>query len=122
MSFRIWRQHWLTRGLATVLALLVSGSALASAHPGNDDPDCDPVLVIHNHAAHRVASQPLQGSPEGHCFICHTLRLLHAARTMRGARLTTPQTIAIVAPFTLVGILGGHTAAASSRGPPPAHL
>jgi hypothetical protein len=122
MSLRTWRQHWLTRGLATVLALLVSGSALELAHPGNDDPDCNPILVVHDHNAHRIATQPGQPSPEGHCFICHSLRLLHAARTMRGARVAAPQAIAFVSPFVHRAVPGGHVAATTSRGPPAIHL
>ena len=122
MSVRLWRQHCLTRGLAAVLALLVCGTALDWAHPGDDDPDCNPVLVVHNHAAHRVAPQGSQPSPEGHCFICHSLRLLHAARAMRGARVAAPRTIAFVSVVISSGLLGGHTTAAASRGPPTVHL
>jgi hypothetical protein len=102
--------------------LLVYGTAVDWAHPGNDDPDCDPVLVVHYHAAHRIASQPSQTSPEGHCFLCHTLRLLHSARTQRAVRLTTPQRIAVVATVTITSLLGGHATATSSRGPPPVHF
>jgi hypothetical protein len=122
MSLRIWRQHWLTRGLATVLAVLVCGSALELAHPGGDDPDCSPALVVHDHAAHRIGTQPAQSSPEGHCFICHSLRLLHTARTMRAVRLAAPRVIAFVSPFVPTDLSGGHTAATASRGPPPVHL
>ena len=122
MSLRIWRQHWLTQGLATFLALLVCGTALDWAHPGGDDPDCNPTFVVHKHNAHRFGSQTTQSSPEGHCFICHSLRSFHSARTARGIRPAPPQVVASVALIGRIDVLSGHAAAAVSRGPPAVHL
>ena len=122
MSLVAWRHHFATRGLAIILALLTCGSAIDWAHPGGDDPDCDPQLVVHNHSAHRIGSQPAQSSPEGHCFICHSLRLLHSARPMRVARLVAPHHITSVAPVSYTPLLSGHDATISSRGPPPVLL
>jgi hypothetical protein len=96
--------------------------ALESAHPGGDDPDCSPAIVVHNHAAHRIASQPSQSPPVEHCFICHALQLLHAARAMRGARLAPPREIAYVASLTQVPLLRGYAVTATSRGPPAVRL
>jgi hypothetical protein len=122
MSLRSWRHHPLTRGLASVLVLLVFGMALESAHPGGDDPDCSPAIVLHDHSAHRIASQPSQSTPVEHCFICHALQLLHAARAMRAARLAPPRELAYISSLEQIAVLRGHAATATSRGPPAVRL
>jgi len=97
----------------------VCASAFDWGHTGGDDPDCDNVFIIHNHAAHRVSTvPPPSSSPEGHCFICHTLRLLHGAKTARGARLAPPTSISARALTCPVVPLNGFAVARSSRGPP----
>src|SRR3954451_9410056 len=73
-----------SRAVAMVLVALVSGGALNWGHPGGDDPDCNPVLVLHDHAAHRFSAAPSQTAPApDHCYICHSLQLLHTSVVAR---------------------------------------
>ncbi len=77
-----------SRVLAALLLLVVGGGTLDWGHVGGDDPDCDLVLVHHDHSAHRFSAAPAQTAPAAdHCFICHTLRLLHTGLATRGIRV-----------------------------------
>lgn len=81
------RNHFLIRSIAAALALLVCGGALDWGHIGGDDADCDLVVVQHDHAAHRFASNRSGAVPApDHCYICHSLRLLHVALATRHER------------------------------------
>ena len=74
------RSRLLGRGLAAALALIVCGAALEWGHMGGDDADCNVALAHHDHHAHRLVRAPSDRSqPAGHCYICHSLQLLHAA-------------------------------------------
>ena len=76
------------RGLALALVLVVCGGALDWGHAGGDDTDCSAALVHHDHSAHRLTSVPRdQPQPSGHCYICHSLQLLHAALRARDGRV-----------------------------------
>jgi hypothetical protein len=57
---------------AATVASLVWPSAALLFHDGSDDPDCRVVIVVHDHAAHRLAAGPRSSptTPE-HCFLCH---------------------------------------------------
>src|SRR5262249_1556858 len=99
MWLRAVRKRLISRGLAAVLAAVICGGALDWGHAGGDDPDCDLVLVHHDHTAHRWTATPAQPSPPAdHCYICHSLRLLHTTVVARGAR----------AVFTVHSVLYGH--------------
>jgi hypothetical protein len=88
MWLRAARHRFLTRALAVALAAIVCGGALDWGHAGGDDPDCNPALVHHDHSAHRSAPAPPQPSQPGdHCYLCHSLRLLHTALSVRGGRV-----------------------------------
>ena len=88
LPFRVIRQHVLHRALAALLTLVVCGASLDWGHAGGDDPDCNPVLVHHDHNAHHVGAAPANSAPAAdHCYICHSLRLFHTTLTARGARV-----------------------------------
>src|SRR5579884_1366370 len=78
MWLRPARSCLLARTLALVLAAVVAGGAVDWGHTANDDPGCSPVLVLHDHEAHQF-KLPGTPAPPDHCFICHSLRLLHGA-------------------------------------------
>lgn len=82
------RNRFLARFLTALLAVIVCGGALDWGHIGGDDSDCNPVVVAHNHAAHRLASGRSSPSTGDHCYICHALRLLHVGLTARRERPT----------------------------------
>src|ERR1700716_64062 len=87
MWLRAGRSRLLHRGLAAVLVALVGGGALNWGHAGGDDPDCDSAPVVHDHAAHRFTATPSHSTqPPDHCYLCHSLRLLHTSLAARGAR------------------------------------
>jgi hypothetical protein len=88
MWMRVPRHRFLTRALAVALAAVICGGALDWGHAGGDDPDCSPALVHHDHSAHRSAPAPSQPSQPGdHCYLCHSLQLLHTALTACGGRV-----------------------------------
>ncbi|HZR25579.1 MAG TPA: hypothetical protein VFA59_18425 [Vicinamibacterales bacterium] len=80
MSPQSARNRFLSRTIAVALAFVVCGGALDWGHLGGDDADCNVVYVAHDHAAHRFAANPNPNAPAPeHCYICHSLRLLHSA-------------------------------------------
>src|SRR5579884_2952448 len=84
MCLRVGRDRFLSRSIAALLALLVCGGALDWGHIGGDDRDCDIVIVHHDHAAHRLSTAPARApASNDHCYICHSLRLLHHAVASR---------------------------------------
>ena len=87
MWARPMRNHFFIRTVAALVSLLVCGGAVDWGHLGGDDADCDLVVVPHDHGAHRFTANPTGGTsvPE-HCYICHSLRLLHAAVAVRHER------------------------------------
>ncbi|MFN7984297.1 MAG: hypothetical protein U0Q11_20825 [Vicinamibacterales bacterium] len=51
-------------------------SVSALLHDENDDAVCNPVVVLHDHAAHHIGGASKDASPsQDHCFICHNLSL-----------------------------------------------
>jgi len=86
-------------------------------HNDNDDVLCQPELVVHNHAAHRIvgSSDSTRHTPE-HCFICHWQSLRIVSNV---ARLDIPSiTKRAVADVTAARLsLAGRTHLAS-RAPP----
>jgi hypothetical protein len=87
MWLRAVHRHFLSRGVAALLAVLVCGGTLDWGHAGGDDRDCDVVVVHHDHAAHRLSTTPAASTSNDHCYICHSLRLLHQAVTTRYERV-----------------------------------
>jgi hypothetical protein len=81
------RRPMMTRTIAALLALLVCGGAVDWGHVGDDDAACSVVVVPHDHTAHRFSASPT-GAPQvpDHCYICHSLRLLHVALAARQQR------------------------------------
>lgn len=51
-------------------------SVSALVHSDDDDTLCNPVVVLHDHAAHHIGSASATDAPSpDHCFICHNLSL-----------------------------------------------
>lgn len=112
-----------TRLLAIVLTAFVSFGALDLGHLAWDDPACDPVPTHHDHAAHRFSANtqwlPISGD---HCYLCHSLRLLHAALAVQRAALA-PRSLSIRARLGAVAFAGVYGAlSVPSRAPPVASL
>jgi hypothetical protein len=62
--------------LAIVLQLCLGWTSLAALlHDDNDDPACNPVLVLHDHNAHHVGARHGAPAESEHCFICHNQSL-----------------------------------------------
>jgi hypothetical protein len=117
------RKRVLGRGLAALLAVVVCGGALDWGHAGGDDPDCNAVPAYHDHAAHRfssAASQPLPTSD--HCYICHSLRLLHTTLVARGARAVFTPRAVLFRQADALAVAGAVGVALSSRAPPAVSL
>ena len=119
MLRRAVRNELLNRALAAVLAIIVCGGALNWGHAGGDDPDCDSTPVVHDHNAHRFTSAPSHSTPPAdHCYICHSLRLLHTSLVARGPRIvaaTQSTQLGQVAPLAVINASG---VVFSSRAPP----
>jgi hypothetical protein len=113
----------LARGLAAALALVVCGGAVDWGHQGGDDADCRIALSQHDHNAHRFHSAPAnQQPPAGHCYICHSLQVLHSALKERaGQAAGDPRSTEYrVADELLARSVSG--LARSSRAPPAVSL
>jgi hypothetical protein len=119
MRLSALRARLSTRTLAALLTLIVCGGAVDWGHAGGDDPDCNPVLVHHDHTAHRFSSQPAPRGPAAdHCYICHSLRLLHTGLTARAAAVVQDShTGGVYRPSPLV-VGADLTIAQPSRAPP----
>lgn len=50
-------------------------SVSALTHSGDDDAMCNPVVVLHNHSAHRIGVDHAVAPAPEHCFVCHNLSL-----------------------------------------------
>jgi hypothetical protein len=65
-------------------------SVFALAHDrADDDGLCQPTLVAHDAAAHRV-DRPKDSTPPQHCFVCHWLTSLHAVEPAAGGQPLPP--------------------------------
>jgi hypothetical protein len=111
------------RGLALLLAGLVSLGASGWGHTGWDDPACDPVLVHHDHSAHRFQSGTLPLTPPAdHCLLCHSQRSLRTGLVAAHTSITDGvQTATVPVADTVLSarLFASH---APSRAPPPVLL
>ena len=67
--------------LAAAVALFAMMPVTMSSflHDGTDDTACNPPLVIHDAAAHRIGNAPAAPLPQSeHCILCHELQALRA--------------------------------------------
>jgi hypothetical protein len=113
----------LNRALAAVLAVVVCGGALNWGHAGGDDPDCDSAPAVHDHAAHRFTfSPPHSTQPADHCYICHSLRLLHTSLAARGVRAVVAVRSTQFRQLDGLAIINALGVALSSRAPPAVSL
>jgi hypothetical protein len=119
MRSRAARSRLPARGLAALLALIVCSGALDWGHAGGDDPDCNPVLLQNDHAADRFAAAPPHSSQAAeHCYICHSLRLLHTTLVSRGARAVPTTQSSSFHQVEGLGVFKAFGAPRSSRAPP----
>ena len=80
MFFTGLHRRLCARTFALLLSVAVCGGTVNWGHAGGDDPESEPQLVHHDHAAHRfTADTERAGAPDEHCNLCHLLRLLHTA-------------------------------------------
>lgn len=67
--------------LAVAVALFATCPITVSSllHDEIDDAICNPAVVVHDAAAHRVGAPGDEAAPDSqHCVLCHTLQLLRA--------------------------------------------
>lgn len=70
-------------------------SVSALVHSEDDDTLCNPVVVLHDHAAHHIGGAAATDAPaQDHCFICHNLSLRSLVAT---TSLATP--VVVEQPF-----------------------
>jgi hypothetical protein len=119
---RAVRSRLLARGLAAFLAVLVCGGALDWGHAGGDDPDCNPVFVHHDHNAHRFSAATHSTPPADHCYLCHSLRLLHTLLVARGARIAVASESASLLRSDALAAVTAVSFGLSPRAPPTASL
>jgi len=107
------------RCLAALLAVFVCAGAADWGHVAWDDPACDPAPVRHDHSAHRFTAGTADDQPsDGHCYLCHSLRLLHTGLTVRSA--PTPHTD-VSSPYRIGDVISPSLLVAGvalSRAPP----
>jgi hypothetical protein len=124
MRLRGVRNRFLSRSVATLLAVLVCGSAVGWGHVGGDDRDCDIVVVNHHdHNAHRFSTAPANSPSSGdHCYICHSLRLLHHVVTGRYERVAVALQAVHRLDCDVLAIREGLHVGIASRAPPSVRL
>jgi hypothetical protein len=122
MFLRVIRDRFVTRAVATLLALLVCGSALNWGHAGGDDRDYDIVVVHHDHNAHRFSTAPVSSPTDDHCYICHSLRLLHHAVAGRYERVAVALRTVRHFDGDVLVLRDGSQIGIASRAPPSVRL
>lgn len=123
MWLRVVRNRFLSRSVAMLLALLVCGGAVNWGHVGGDDRDCDVTVYHHDHTAHRISTAPANSpTPSDHCYICHTLRLLHQAVTRRHERVAVDLQTAVRHDADVLTVRDGLRVGIASRAPPAVRL
>ena len=94
--------------LAAAIALFAMMPVTISSflHDGMDDTACNPPVVIHDAAAHRVDNAPAIPVPQPeHCILCHALQALRAVSTaVRFAVPVADARLMAVAPQAAAGI------------------
>ena len=77
------RRTWFARLLSVATLLcVVTLSTSSLVHHDDGDADCGPLLIVHDHSAHRFVPDAASSAeqPE-HCYLCHwsSLRTVEAA-------------------------------------------
>lgn len=101
------------------LCCVVALSASSLFHHDDGDVDCGPLLVVHDHNAHRLLPDTGSSStPPEHCYLCHwsSLRTLQASVQLH-APATGSRTLASVEADELTPTSTGRQPA---RAPPAA--
>jgi hypothetical protein len=122
MQPRVVRERFFTRVVAALLSLLVCGSTVGWGHVGGDDRDCDIVVVHHDHNAHRFSTAPAGSPTDDHCYICHSLRLLHHAVASRSARVAVALQAVRYLDVDVLVARDGLQSGVASRAPPSVRL
>jgi len=96
--------------LAAAIALFATMPITISSllHDGMDDPICNPAVVVHDAAAHRVGAATTAPPDSQHCVLCHALQSLRAvSNAVRfavppvDARLVNASSAAAIHPHTV---------------------
>jgi hypothetical protein len=124
MSFSRMRGALASRAIGALLTVLVCAGSFDWGHSGGDDPDCSPVLIHHDHTAHHFSAAPAGGGAPvpDHCYICHSLRLLHTGLTASSARAIADTSQAAVTDVVVLGSGRTTVDGRTSRGPPALSL
>lgn len=123
MVLMLLRRHARARTLAVLLAAVVWGAAVDWGHGGWDDPACNASTPIGTSQSPRgfTASPANPASSATHCDLCHLLRLLHNALSLKAPQAGFATSVAAVGPTDSVvptRLLSPHV---SSRAPPRVH-
>jgi hypothetical protein len=71
---RALRRNRFASFVAALALLATLPATFPTFHDDADDVLCNPALVVHDHAAHRIAAaSSVRPAPE-HCFLCHWLQ------------------------------------------------
>jgi hypothetical protein len=119
MYLMLFRRHLRIQAVAVLLTVAVCGGTVDWGHAGWDDPGCNPVLVQHDHAAHRVmpGARGTRGDSD-HCTLCHLLRTFHIALSAESLRAHVVLSAAPRSPFDSPSVIALSALSLPSRAPP----
>lgn len=103
--------------LAFVALLATVPASFQSWHDLDDDPLCNPAIVVHDHAAHQIAAATPSPLASEHCAVCHWLQTLRGTTSVDGFIAPSDSSASLFAapPVTTIArILDGPT----GRAPP----
>jgi hypothetical protein len=119
MHLMLFRRHLRIHAVAVLLTVVVCGGTVDWGHAGWDDPGCNPVLVQHDHSAHRVKPDARgTGGDSDHCTLCHLLRTFHTALSVKSLPVHVVLSAAPRSPFDSPSIVALSALSVPSRAPP----
>ena len=119
MHLMLFRRHLRRHAVAVLMTIAVCGGTVDWGHAGWDDPGCSPVVVQHDHAAHRVVPGARgTGGASDHCTVCHLLRTFHTALSAKSLPAQVLLSAAPRGPFASPSIVALSALSVPSRAPP----
>jgi hypothetical protein len=105
--------------LAAAIALFATMPITISSllHDGMDDPICNPAVVVHDAAAHRVGAATTAAPDSQHCVLCHALQSLRAVSN--AVRFVVPPVDARLVNATSAAAIRPHTVSNRPARAPP---
>lgn len=88
-------------------------------HDGMDDAICNPAIVVHDAAAHRVGAATTALPESQHCILCHALQSLRAVAD--AVRFAAPPVDARLVGWTASAALHPLTVSNRPARAPPSH-